>query len=127
MLTQSFVFKLLDLKKSSRRFLMFLVICLFGSAKFIYSGEDVSKDRLELLQLSQELVMAAAVLQYLTHGNPDFRDYIVQSPSGLRRSPGFDGPPGNEQNFVVVGCEDVVPSPKKASQPKWKPGPPGNE
>lgn len=116
MLAQSFVFKLLDLKKSSRAFLMFFAFLLF------YSVEVVCVDHV-LLVLTQrsdlgELMNNALVLRLLD------RDHIMQSPIAKGR-PTFDGPPGNEARCLLER-DYIMQSPIAKGRPTFD-GPPGNE
>lgn len=109
MLAQSFVFKLLDLKKSSITFLTFLAFCLFCSIEMVGFAQQ---DKLG------EVVIKAVVLDLLGSN----RDHILCSPIANGR-PTFDGPPGNES---ILSPGYVVQSPMTNGRPTFD-GPPGNE
>lgn len=116
MLAQSFVSKLLDLKKSSRAFLTFFIFCLF------YSAETISIDPVSLLGRSdlselKEILKKAAILNILLF---EEKGFVTQSPIANGR-PMFDGPPGNESTLYYV-----VQSPMTRNRPTFD-GPPGNE
>ena len=111
MLAQSFVFKLLDLKKSSRSSLMFFMFCLLSSAGLMSVECRVAvMQRGELDEQVKRLFIAS-------------RSAMIQSPIGDGK-PRFDGPPINT-HMSPLGRFVVIQSPICDGKPQFD-GPPIN-
>lgn len=110
MLTQSFVSKLLNLKKSSRVVLIFSLILLCASIQ----THSVCKERKRptVIILSEDPKL------------DDMSPVEIQSPFHSGKLPRRDGPPFDDDAGTPVGSPGHNKTGRFADRPEFRPGPP---